>query len=145
MDERREYKGVKIIPVWTLEKKGLAAMTSSLAAAIQAGRSSVEIVHIHAEGPAAMCWLLKKYGKRVVVTVHGLDWARAKWGRFASIYIKWGEKQAVKYADEIVVLSHNVQEYFENTYGRKCVYIPNGVSKPKIQEANETRCCECKK
>ena len=25
----------------------------------------------------------------------GLDWARAKWGGFATKYIKWGEKQAV--------------------------------------------------
>ena len=36
IDQRREYKGVKIIPVWTIEKKGLAAMTSSLSAAWKA-------------------------------------------------------------------------------------------------------------
>lgn len=134
-----EYQGVKIIPVWTVEKKGLAAMTSSLSAAWKAAHSSADIVHIHAEGPAAMCWLPKLCGKRVVVTIHGLDWQRAKWGRFASRYIKFGENQAVKKADEIIVLSRGVQEYFKSTYNRDTVFIPNGVSEPEMREAQEIK------
>jgi glycosyltransferase involved in cell wall biosynthesis len=82
-----------------------------------------------------MCWLLKLMGKRVIVTIHGLDHRRAKWGRFASSFIMMGEKNAVKYADEIIVLSRGVQKYFSDTYGRKTVYIPNGVTKPEIREA----------
>lgn len=131
------YCGVKIIPVWTLEKKGLAAMTSSISAAWKAAWSDADVVHVHAEGPAAMCWLPKLKGKRIIVTIHGLDWQRAKWGGFASRYIKFGEKQAVKRADEIIVLSHSVQQYFSETYNRKTLYIPNGVSKPRNVAAKE--------
>ena len=130
IEKKREYKGVKIRTVWTIEKKGLAAMTSSLSAAIRAALGKYDVVHIHAEGPAAMSWIPKLAGKRVIVTIHGLDWARAKWGRLASWYIKWGEYQAVKRADEIIVLSRRVQEYFMSTYGRKTVFIPNGVNRP---------------
>ena len=132
----RDYKGVKIIPVWTIEKKGLAAMTSSLSAAWKAARSNADIVHIHAEGPAAMCLLPKIRGKKVIVTIHGLDWKRAKWGGFASQYIKFGEKQAVKWADEIIVLSKGVQEYFQKEYCRKTVFIPNGVTRPTLVSAD---------
>lgn len=139
LDTRREYKGVRIVPVWTIEKKGLAALTSSLSAAWKAAWGKADIVHIHAEGPAAMCWLPKARGKKVIVTVHGLDWARAKWSGFAAKYIKWGEKQAVKQADEIIVLSHGVQKYFFSTYGRDTVVIPNGVTKPEIREAKEIK------
>ena len=92
-------------------------------------------MHIHAEGPAAMCILPKLRKKKIVVTIHGLDWKRAKWGGFASKYIKWGEKQAVKHADEIIVLSRGVQNYFKTMYNRKTVFIPNGVSKPDIKKA----------
>ena len=53
---------------------------------------------------------------------------------FASQYIKFGEKIAVKYADEIIVLSEGVQRYFQNTYGRKTVFIPNGVNKLVIRK-----------
>ena len=71
VDSKKEYKGVKIVPVWTIEKKGLAALTSSFSAALKASRSKADVVHIHAEGPAAMCWIPKLRGKRVVVTIHG--------------------------------------------------------------------------
>ena len=84
-----------------------------------------------------MCWLPRAKGKKVVVTIHGLDWARSKWGGFASQYIKWGEREAVRRADEIIVLSRSVQDYFEREYHRKTVYIPNGISKPEKKEANE--------
>ena len=129
-----EYKGVTLKNVWTLDKKGLAAMTSSLSAAIKAAFGKYDDVHFHAEGPCAMLWIPKLFGKRCIATIHGIDWQRAKWGGFASIYIKFGEKIAAKYADEIIVLSEGVQKYFMDTYGRKTVFIPNGVNKPIIRE-----------
>ena len=133
-----DYQGVKLKSVWTFDKKGLAAMTASLSAAFLCAFSKAEVVHIHAEGPAFMCWLPKLFGKRVVVTVHGLDWQREKWkSSFASKYIHAGEKMAVKLADHIIVLSKNTQDYFRDTYGRETVFIPNGVSKPEIRSAEE--------
>lgn len=127
-----EYKGVRIRNVWTLDKKGLAAVTSSFFAALRSAFGKADIVHIHAEGPAFMCWLPKLLGKRVVVTVHGLDWQREKWkSGFGAKYIHAGEKMAVRFADEIIVLSKNVQKYFQSTYGRNTVWIPNGVTKPE--------------
>ena len=74
------------------------------------------------------------FRRRIVVTIHGLDWQRSKWGGFATKYIKFGEKMAVKYADEIIVLSENVKKYFKDTYNRETIFIPNGVNKPEIRE-----------
>lgn len=134
-----EYKGVKLKTVWTLDKKGLAAMTSSFSAAIKAAVGKYDVVHFHAEGPCAMLWLPKLFGKRCIATIHGIDWQRAKWGGFASKYIKFGEKIAAKYADEIIVLSESVQKYFRDTYNRTPVYIPNGVQKPVIRDPKMIR------
>ena len=67
--------------------------------------------------------------------VHGLDHARSKWGGIASKCILMGEKNAVRYADEIVVLSKGIQDYFKQTYGRKTRFIPNGVNRPEIRQA----------
>ena len=96
MTDNQKYEGVNIESVFTIDKKGLAAMTSSLSAAIKSALSDADVVHIHAEGPAAMCFIPKMFGKKVIVTIHGLDWQRSKWGGFASKYIKCGEKQAVR-------------------------------------------------
>ena len=137
-ERQTAYEGVKLKSVWTLDKKGLAAMTASLSAAFLSAFSKADVVHIHAEGPAFMCWLPKLFGKRVVVTVHGLDWQREKWkSGFASKYIHAGEKMAVRWADELIVLSRNMQEYFRDTYGRETVFIPNGVSQPEVLPAEE--------
>lgn len=120
--------GVHIRQVWTIDKKGLAAVTSSFFAAISASFSRADVVHIHAEGPAFMSWLPKLFGKRVIVTIHGLDWQREKWKNgFGAKYIHAGEKMAVRFADKIIVLSRNVQQYFRDTYGVETVWIPNGV------------------
>lgn len=123
-------QGVKIKEVFSIEKKGLAAVSSSFFATIRCAFGKYDVVHIHAEGPAFFAWLPKLLGKRVVVTVHGLDWQREKWkDGFGSKFIRRGEKNAVKYADEIIVLSKGVQKYFKDTYHRDTVYIPNGVMK----------------
>ena len=67
----------------------------------------------------------------MVATIHGLDWQREKWKNgFGAKYIHAGEKMAVRFADRIVVLSRNTQTYFQNTYGRDTVWIPNGVIAP---------------
>lgn len=135
---QKEFQGIKLKSVWTLDKKGLAAMTASLSAAFLCAFSKADVVHIHAEGPAFMCWLPKLFGKRVVVTVHGLDWQREKWKNgFGSKYIHAGEKMAVKLADEIIVLSKNTQDYFRDTYGRETAFIPNGVNKPELRDAEQ--------
>ena len=128
-----EYRGVKLKSVFTINRKGLAAMTSSFFAAICTAFGKFDVVHFHAEGPCAMLWLPKLFGKRCIATIHGIDWQRAKWGGFASKYIRFGEKVAVKFADEIVVLSEGVQKYFADTYKRKTVFIPNGVNRPIIR------------
>lgn len=130
-----EYKGIRLESVWTIDRKGLAAMTASLSATVKATFRKYDIIHFHAEGPCAILWLPKLFGKRCIATIHGLDWQRAKWGGFARNYIKFGEKVAVKFADEIIVLSKGVQKYFKDTYDRETVFIPNGVNRPKIREA----------
>lgn len=131
------FKGVKLKEVFTIDKKGLAAMSASVSASFRAAFGKYDVVHFHAERPCAMLWLPKLLGKNCIATIHGLDHQRAKWGRFASTYIMLGEKVAVKYADEIIVLSEGVQNYFMKTYGRKTRFIPNGVNRPKIRAANE--------
>nr|WP_295300730.1 glycosyltransferase family 4 protein [uncultured Blautia sp.] len=133
----KTYKGVTLQEVFTIDKRGFAAMTASVSASFRAALGNYDVVHIHAEGPAFMCWLPKLFGKKVIVTVHGLDHQRAKWGKFASWYIRSGEKNAVRFADEIIVLSKGVQDYFQNTYGRTTRFIPNGVNKAKPRKARQ--------
>ena len=125
-DKTIEYDGIRQKVVPTIEKKGLAAVSSSFFAALCSAFGRYDVVHIHAEGPAFFCWIPKLFGKRVISTIHGLDWAREKW-KFGvgSKFIRQGEKNAVKYADEIIVLSKGVQKYFMETYGSSSAETDN--------------------
>lgn len=131
----KDYKGVKIITVPTIDRKGLAAVSASFFASIKAAFGHYDVVHIHAEGPALFCWIPKLTGKRVICTIHGLDHRRAKWSWIGRACILAGERNAVKYANEIIVLSEGARRYFKATYGRDTRSIPNGVSRPMVRPA----------
>ncbi|MGN1123905.1 MAG: glycosyltransferase family 4 protein [Eubacterium sp.] len=135
----KEYKSVRLKSVFTFENAKLNAIVYSVLAALKICFSRCDVVHIHAEGPACVAGLLKLFGKKVIVTIHGLDWQRSKWGGFATRFLLFGERTAAKYADEIIVLSENVQKYFLDKYSRKTHYIPNGVEKPVIKNDLEIK------
>lgn len=131
----REYKGVQIINIPTIDRKSLDAFIYSFFATIRALFGNYDIIHYHALGSSVMSFIPKWLGKEVVCTVHGLDWQRAKWGGFGRNYLMMGERIAAKYANAIIVLSENMQHYFKGKYGRETTYIPNGVASPVIREA----------
>jgi len=70
-DKTIEYDGIRQKVVPTIEKKGLAAVSSSFFAALCSAFGRYDVVHIHAEGPAFFCWIPKLFGKRVICTIHG--------------------------------------------------------------------------
>lgn len=134
---KKSYHGIRIIIVPTFKNGKLNAIVYSILATLRALFGRYDVIHYHAEGPCATLFIPKIFGIRIVATIHGLDWQRAKWGNFASRVLKFGEKMAAKYADEVIVLSRNVQQYFLTTYGRETHFIPNGVSRPEIRQAKE--------
>lgn len=134
--EPYEYGGVRVVPVRTVDVKGLAALTSAYAATLAALRDRPDVIHYHAEGPCNALPLAARAGVRVVATIHGLDWQRAKWGGVASCVIKRGERMAAQQADALIVLSKSLQDYFRSAYGRETCFIPNGVNAAKTISAN---------
>lgn len=129
--------GVRVVPVRTVDKRGLAALSSSYFATLAAIEDRPDVVHYHAEGPCMPLPLARRAGIRTVATIHGLDWQRAKWGRLASAYIKMGEKAAASKADALIVLSEANRAYFKEAYSREAVLIPNGVDE-KVPRAADS-------
>jgi hypothetical protein len=72
-----------------------------------------DIVHIHGIGPALFAPLFKLVGCKVILTHHGADYKRGKWGFFAKKVLKTGEKIGIGCANRIIVL---------NEYGRSNLY-----------------------
>lgn len=130
------YEGINIRTTFTIRVKGFEAAIYSLIASIDALFRGYDVIHYHALGPAAACMVPRILGKKVVVTVHGLDWQRKKWGRIAKAYLKFGEKVAACFSNEIISVSVKLKDYFAAKYKRDSIFIPNGVLPPVIREAN---------
>lgn len=120
--------GVRRIGTFTFKKQSLNAFLSSFFATFKILFKKYDIVHYHAIGPSVPIFLAHLFRKKTVSTIHGLNWRVDKWGKFAKKYLKFGEKMAAKYADDIVVLSEDMHQYFLDTYGRETTLILNGVS-----------------
>lgn len=128
-EKAKEYNGCRIVEIPTIRAEGYSAVVYSVLATLRACFSKCEVIHYHAEGPCVALPLARIFGKKAVVTVHGIDWKRGKWGSFASIYIHFGEKMAARFANEIIVLSDSDKQYFADAYGRDTVKIVNGIQK----------------
>ncbi len=91
--------------------------------------TNAEIVHYHALGPSSLAWIPRLTGKRVVVTVHGLDWRREKWGRTASAFLRACEEAATRFPHATIVVSQTLRAHFL-ARGRAVHYVPNGTPIP---------------
>ena len=60
----KEIDGIKVKEAFTIDKKGLAAVTSSFFATLKILFSNAEVVHYHAEGPCYWMWIIKKFSKK---------------------------------------------------------------------------------
>ncbi|MBP5273948.1 MAG: glycosyltransferase family 4 protein [Abditibacteriota bacterium] len=121
-------EGVEVIRCSTSRKQSLNAFLYSVTATFCALTKGFDLFHYHAIGPSAMLFLPHLLGKKTVATVHGLNWQIGRWNRFASWYLKTGEKVIAKYADGVIVLSEEAKRYFAEKYGRDTTVIRNAVT-----------------
>lgn len=127
---RDTVNGVRVISIPSLNLRGLDALSCSFLGTLStiAGfqEQPYDIIHFHALGPSLFSGLPRLNTKsRVIVTCHGLDWARAKWGRTSRWILRQGERNALKFADDMIAVSEDLQDYFQTTYSRDTHYIPN--------------------
>lgn len=133
-----EHQGVTLMDVGTVYTKHLEAIVHTAAALPRAIRRA-DVVHLHATGPALLSWLPLLAGKAVVVTVHGLDWQRDKWGAGASLALRAGAAAAARFPHQVIVVGQHLAEHYQQTYGRDTVCIPNGVgaiADPPLERAD---------
>lgn len=123
---RGSYRGMDLRFIPTIPSKHLETFIHTLLATLYALFYDAEVFHYHALGPSAMAWLPRLFGRKVVVTVQGLDWDRAKWGRLARAYLKFGEWCSAHFPHVTIVVSENLAKYYQQQYGFEPVYIPNG-------------------
>ena len=124
----REWKGVRLLRLWTVRNTYFEALLHSLICALVAGFRRPQVVHIHGIGPALVTPLLRILGLRVVVTHHGEDYNREKWGWAARTVLRLGEALGMRFAHKRIAISRSIEKLIATKYGKSCEVIPNGVA-----------------
>lgn len=126
------YPGIRFIRLWAPQKKSLEAIIHTFLGVCYAAISRPDILHIHAIGPSLMVPLARLFGLRVVVTHHGPDYDRQKWGGFAKCMLELGERWGMRYASARIVISDVIRKLVNTKYGLDSHLIPNGVQLPTL-------------
>lgn len=126
------YKGVRLIDIPSPKKKSFEAIIHTTRAVFAARRLGVDVLHIHAVGPAIVTPLARLLGLKVVMTNHGPDYERDKWGRLAKFIIRLGERFGTVFSNRVIAISPNIVNTLATRYGRRdTALIFNGVEIPK--------------
>ncbi|NEV62210.1 glycosyltransferase family 4 protein [Thiorhodococcus minor] len=123
--------GIRFSRLWCPRKNGAEAFVHSFLGVLYAGWKRPDVLHIHAIGPSLFAPLAKLLGLRVVVTHHGPDYDREKWGKTAKAVLRLGERMGVQYSDERIVISNVIRDIVKEKYRKGSFRIPNGVEIPK--------------
>lgn len=134
-----QYKNTLLKRTPAIPTKHLETFSRTILSAWDALYQNYDIVHFHSIGPALLSWVTRFNSCKTVVTVHGLDWQRAKWGAIARSSLQAGEKASVFFPDQTIVVSKYLKRYYESQYHKPVVYIPNGVNPATLMPAKEIR------
>jgi len=121
-----EHNGMRLLRLPTIRSKHLETVIHTFLSTAHALTQRYDLVHYHALGPALFSFLPRLAGKKTVVTVQGLDWQRKKWGRLASIVLRWGERASARLPNGTMVVSQTLQQRYREIHGIEAFYVPNG-------------------
>jgi len=124
----RIWNGVKLSYLPSLESRDLSTISHTSLSALHAIFRKFDVIHLYNVGNSHLIPLMRLFGKKVVVSVDGVEWRRKKFGVFGSMWMHMSERFAMLFSNRIVVDSLKVGEYYKNQYDSETVYIPYGSS-----------------
>jgi glycosyltransferase involved in cell wall biosynthesis len=132
-----EYRGIRLVSIPSVRTEHLDTATHCAMALPHILSQDFDVVHFHALGPSLFANVPRMRGARSVVTVHGLDWQREKWGSFATWILKQCEYTSVNFPDRTIAVSKALREHFRSEHGKYVTYIPNGTVLPHVRKAEK--------
>ena len=131
-DEPYVCQGVNLHPLWSPRKQSLEAICHTARGVLWAARhrKQIDLLHIHAIGPALLAPLVRRLGLPLVVTSHSLNYDHQKWGRFAKLLLRLGERLGARHAQVVISVSKYIRDSMRQRLNARTVYIPNGVVPP---------------
>jgi len=136
INSRKSLPGIEFVDIWSPRSSRLETICHTFIAVFHAFFWRADIVHIHAIGPGLLAPLARLLGMRVVITHHGADYERQKWGRVAKILLRAGEYYGCRCANECIAISRHIQTHIAEKVRTRSELIPNGAKSANILPAS---------
>lgn len=133
----KTYKGIKLVYLPTFPINSFETIIHSFMAMIHAAfiEKNVDIVHAYNAASSFGGIFCRLRGKKLVITLDGIEWNREKWGYLARLVWKVATWLAFRVSNTVVCDNRYVIDFFEERYSRSMCYVPYGAN--KIEPTNE--------
>jgi glycosyltransferase involved in cell wall biosynthesis len=109
-----------------LDANGIQSIPYDLVSIVKSLRVSDTLLILGVSGCVFLPFVKLFSNKKIIVNIDGLEWKRAKWGRFAKWFLKISEAVAVRFADITIADNKEIQRYVETEYGVSSQLIAYG-------------------
>lgn len=137
--QRGRHRGMGLIVRPSINTKYLDTLTHTLVCSLDVLFRRADVVHYHALGPSPFALLPRLRGIKTIVTVHGLDWEREKWGLLAAYILQRCEYPAIHFPNATIVVSQTLENYFADKYQIRPRHIANGTPDPVWRAPSDIR------
>ena len=124
--KEKTYKGIELVKLPTIQNKYMDTLVHAFISSIHAVPRRYDIALYFIAGNSPVTWIPRIVRTKTILNVDGLDWKREKWPRFAKKYIQFAEYLATVFPNCWLTDSKVVQQYYEDRFGRRPLYIPYG-------------------
>jgi glycosyltransferase involved in cell wall biosynthesis len=121
------YLGIRLIHLPAIRLRSLETLSHVFLALVHAlfNRNDVILVFNYASSPllAIPAWL----GRRIVLHMDGMEWARQKWAGLGRLYFALAERLAVGLPIPLISDARAIQDYYRERHGRETVFLSYGA------------------
>lgn len=129
------FNGINIKSLPSIRTKHLDAISHTFISTLHACLFlRPDVIHFHGVGPSLLAWIPRILRPQAVVisTFHCIDSQHEKWGFFARLMLRLGEKASVNFAHGTIGVSKTLVNYAALRFGSRITYIPNGISPRRV-------------
>ena len=120
-----------------LKANGVQSVPYDIISIVRACQSADTLLILGVSGCIILPLVKMLSPKKLIVNIDGLEWKRNKWNKYAKWFLKFSEKQAVKYADVVISDNKVIQDYVKKEYGKQSELIVYGADHVKQQLVDE--------
>ncbi len=132
-DKPREYLGMQMRYIPSIEHKILSTFSHSFFSIVHASLTGQDIVFVVNAANGLFGFIPRLFGKRCVLNVDGMEWLRPKWNAVGKWFFRNSARLGTWFYNEVVTDAEEMHRLYAKDFGIDSTYIAYGASIEKSE------------